>query len=100
MSCRALKVNRCQLALGQAKRFILFFSIPLDNEMDGESLEALLSTDRGLDSLKDLIPKLGVRLRIYKRLKEFCVHASNQVQAGAQAQVTLVSNFDIVASNK
>ena len=58
--------------------------------MDGESLEALLSTNKGPDCLKDLIPKLGIRLRIYKRLQSFYL---SQLQAGAQAQVALVSKM-------
>jgi len=37
--------------------------------MDGESLEALIATTPGPDCLKELIPKLGVRLRIYKQIK-------------------------------
>jgi len=44
------------------------YSCSLDNEMDGESLEALLENDAGPECLKDLIPKLGVRLKFYKRI--------------------------------
>ena len=58
--------------------------------MDGESLEALLTADKGPDCLKDLIPKLGVRLRVYKRIKSLCFN-----QAGApanQVQGALVSD--------
>lgn len=62
--------------------------------MDGESLEALLTADKGPDCLKDLIPKLGVRLgvrlRVYKRIKSLCFN-----QAGApanQVQAALVSD--------
>lgn len=40
-----------------------------DNEMDGESLEALLANMQGPDSLRELIPKLGVRMKVYQRIK-------------------------------
>jgi len=57
-----------------------FKNFSIDNEMDGESLEALLeSSTTGPDCLKELIPKLGVRLRIYKRIKSSFVGVSSQV---------------------
>ena len=37
--------------------------------MDGEALVMLLTNVQGPDCLKDLIPKLGVRLRVYQRIK-------------------------------
>jgi len=46
----------------------------LDNEMDGESLKALLLSNAGPDCLKELIPKLGIRLRIYKQIKSLLEH--------------------------
>ena len=41
----------------------------VDNEMDGEALETLIGTSIGPDCLKELIPKLGVRLKVYQRIK-------------------------------
>lgn len=38
----------------------------VDNEMDGEALGALLATVQGPECLKDLIPKLGVRAKVYQ----------------------------------
>ena len=40
-----------------------------ENEMDGEALVTLLTNVQGPDCLKDLIPKLGVRLKVYQRIK-------------------------------
>ena len=37
--------------------------------MDGEALVALLTTTQGPDCLKDLIPKLAVRLKVYQHIK-------------------------------
>ena len=37
--------------------------------MDGESLEALLGTTQGPDCLKELIPKVGIRLKVYQRIR-------------------------------
>lgn len=50
---------------------VSFDTFSPDNKMDGESIKALLATEKGSDCFKDLIPKLGVRLRIYKRIKSF-----------------------------
>ena len=41
----------------------------LENEMDGEASVALLTTVQGPDCLKDSIPKLGLRLKVYQRIK-------------------------------
>ena len=37
--------------------------------MDGEALVTLLATMQGPDCLKELIPKLGMRLKVYRRIK-------------------------------
>ena len=60
-------------------------SIFTDNEMDGESLEALLADTPGPNCLRELIPKLGVRLRIYQRIR--LLYSSR-----SQAQDILVSD--------
>jgi len=41
--------------------------------MDGQSLEALLSTCQEPDSLKELIAKLGIRLKVWQRIKTLLV---------------------------
>ena len=43
----------------------------VENEMDGETVGILLAAVQGLDCLRDLIPKLGVRLKVYQRIKMF-----------------------------
>ena len=40
-----------------------------DQEMDGEAIVAALATCSGPDCLKDVIPKLGSRLKVYNALK-------------------------------
>uniref|UniRef100_A0A1X7T2E8 SAM domain-containing protein n=1 Tax=Amphimedon queenslandica TaxID=400682 RepID=A0A1X7T2E8_AMPQE len=44
----------------------------VDNEMDGESLCTLFQFESspGPDCLRELVPKLGIRLRLYKDIKE------------------------------
>ena len=49
----------------------------VDNEMDGESLETLLGTSQGPDCLKELISKLGIRLKVYQRIKALCIHGQS-----------------------
>jgi len=44
-------------------------TLVVENEMDGEALVTLLTAVQGPDCLKDLIPKLGVRLKVYQRIK-------------------------------
>ena len=36
--------------------------------MDGEALRTLFGHTSGPDSLKDLVPKLGLRLRLFKEM--------------------------------
>ena len=69
---------------GKANAFycvIVSYFFCKDNKMDGDSLEALMTTAPGPDCLKELI-QLGVRLRIYKQIKLSLTGAfSNQAQA-------------------
>ena len=41
----------------------------LANEMDGEAVEAAFAAIPGPDCFKDLIPKLGLRLKVYNEIK-------------------------------
>ena len=41
--------------------------------MDGEALETLMGTSTGPDCLKELIPKLGMRLKVYQRFKTYLI---------------------------
>lgn len=45
------------------------FHVSIDNEMDSESLETLLGTSQGPDCLKELVPKLCLRVKLYQRIK-------------------------------
>lgn len=61
---QTLEVRSCEYCL-----IILSSGGVVENEMDGEALVTLLTTVQGPDCLKDLIPKLGVRLKVYQRIK-------------------------------
>ena len=37
--------------------------------MDGEAICAALASSPGPDALRDLIPKLGVRLKVYRAIR-------------------------------
>ena len=52
--------------------FSKYFQFVVDNEIDGESLETLMGTMQGQDCLKELILKLGVRLKVYQRIRASC----------------------------
>ena len=41
----------------------------IDNEMDGEAVEVAVAATPGPDCLKDIIPKVGLRLKVYNRIK-------------------------------
>ena len=40
-----------------------------DNEMDGESLVTLMGSKPGPDSLKDLVEKVGLHMKLYKAIR-------------------------------
>ena len=43
--------------------------ISLVNEVDGDALITLLDTLSGPDCLKELVPEIGVRMKVYKLIK-------------------------------
>ena len=73
---------------GKPSGCVGFSHFSMDNEMDGESLEALRRSGlfEGVDS------QISVRLRIYKRIK------SSFVVALSQVEVTLVSRSAVQCS--
>ena len=38
--------------------------------MDGEAIMAVFSMSTGIDSLKDILPKFGQRIKVFKSLKD------------------------------
>lgn len=44
----------------------------VENDMDGEFLDTLLGVTQGPDCLKELVGKLGVRLKLYQKIKMLC----------------------------
>lgn len=55
---------------GGVKICMCVLSFYADNEMDGESLVTLIGSKPGPDSLKDLVQKVGLRMKLYKAIKE------------------------------
>ena len=51
-----------------------------EQEMDGEAITAVFTTSPGPDCLKDVLPKLGQRLKVYNALK--CLYEELQVHVG------------------
>ena len=45
------------------------FCAMTENEMDGESLVTLMGSKPGPDSLKDLVEKVGLRMKLYKAIR-------------------------------
>ena len=41
----------------------------IEEEMDGEAIADAFSTQSGPDCLKDVIPKFGQRIKVYKAIK-------------------------------
>ena len=48
---------------------IVTLFVNIEHEMDGESLVTLIGIMPGPDCLKDLIPKIGIRLKVYRCIK-------------------------------
>lgn len=48
---------------------LCLFKYHLEQEMDGEAICAAFASSPGPDALRDLIPKLGVRLKVYRAIK-------------------------------
>ena len=40
-----------------------------EEEVDGEAIASAFSTQSGPDCLKDIIPKFGQRIKVYKAIK-------------------------------
>ena len=47
----------------------LLYMYHLEQEMDGEAICAALASSPGPDALRDLIPKVGVRLKVYRAIR-------------------------------
>ena len=52
--------------------YSLLYTCDTENEMDGDALATLLTVSSGPDCLKELIKKMGVRLRFYQLIKSLC----------------------------
>lgn len=51
------------------KTLSCLFVCNLENAMDGEALLTLIGLTPGPDCLKDLVKKVGLRLKVYKAIK-------------------------------
>ncbi len=47
----------------------VYINFNLEQEMDGEAICAALASIPGAESLRDVVPKLGLRLKVYRALK-------------------------------
>ena len=43
----------------------------LENDVDGDALMTLVGLTPGPDCLKELIPKIGTRMKVYKLIKAY-----------------------------
>ena len=51
----------------------------IENEIDGESLATLIGIVPGPDCLKDLIPKIGIRIKVYHHIKAYYDEENSKV---------------------
>lgn len=49
---------------------VKLFLVQIDQGMDGEAICLALGTTTGPDCLRDVISKYGLRLKVYKAIKE------------------------------
>lgn len=48
---------------------VAILSLFTENDMDGDALMTLVSMSAGADCLKELIPSVGARMKVYKHIK-------------------------------
>lgn len=68
--------------------------------MDGEALGTLLAAVQGPDCLKDLIPKLGARLKVYQRIKQIFAEQERVKFQSDEHTVVDLDDSSSVASSK
>lgn len=51
--------------------YYLFYSFYLDNEVDGDALIIMMSTVAGPNCSKEVVPKVGIRMKVYRLFKSF-----------------------------
>ena len=56
-------------ACSSGELYLVFLFVILENAMDGEALLTLIGLTPGPDCLKDLVKKVGLRLKVYKAIK-------------------------------
>ena len=60
----------------------------VDNEMDGEALATLIGLIPGPDSLKELVSKVGVRLKLYRCFKSLYDKPNTEVGGTGECDVS------------
>lgn len=61
---------KCALVMYKDRTFIIDFVLLFtENEVDGDTLVTLIGVTPGPDSLKELIQKVGLRVKVYKLIK-------------------------------
>lgn len=76
--------NVQKLAMSGVTSYLKFVSF-LENDMDGDALSLAFAAQSGPDCLKDVVPKYGLRLKVYQAIKveleaQVTMHASCQFQ--------------------
>ena len=74
----------------------------IEEGLDGEAIIVAFATDNGPDSLIHVIRKLGIRLKVYKFLKDILnaemFEVSTSVLCGINVKKTSVDSADEIAS--
>ena len=61
---------KCALVMYKDRTFIVDFVLLFtENEVDGDTLVTLIGVTPGPDSLKELIQKVALRVKVYKLIK-------------------------------
>ena len=69
-----------------------FVVFTLENEVDGEALSTLISLIPGPDCLKDLVPKIGIRIKLHQRIKAIFNKELSMVRVGIH-EITYAMKF-------
>ena len=72
--CKQLQVQKnlkCvyYVTIQITSRYWVFVTCCLENNMDGESLVTLIRSKPGPDCLKDVVQKVGPRMKLYKAIQ-------------------------------
>ena len=68
--CYVEKLAKLTIDFGaQLLKCVLFPLLFVENDMDGDALSLAFAAHSGPDCLKDVVPKYGLRLKLYQAIK-------------------------------